>query len=295
MSTISKLIAPIAPFFSDWLFKQLNEGSNLESCDSVHLALFPVAKDEAIDVNLEKRMEYAQRISSLALSLRKKEKIRVRQPLQKLIVPALSQDFKDKVEAVQDLILSEINVKEVIVTVDTDGLIKKGAKANFQTLGRKLGKQMKLAQEVISNMTQEDISHLEKTNVFVLNTPDGDFELNQEDIIITSEDIPGWLVASDNEITVALDIAITPELQSEGVARELVNRIQNIRKSSDFVITDRINIVIESIEMTEAAVTSYKEYIANEVLADSIALGNNDGEIIELYEGVEIKIKITKA
>ncbi|MBK6374024.1 MAG: isoleucine--tRNA ligase [Saprospiraceae bacterium] len=295
MSTISKLIAPIAPFFSDWLFKQLNEGSNLESCDSVHLALFPVAKDEAIDVNLEKRMEYAQRISSLALSLRKKEKIRVRQPLQKLIVPALSQDFKDKVEAVQDLILSEINVKEVIVTVDTDGLIKKGAKANFQTLGRKLGKQMKLAQEVISNMTQEDISHLEKTNVFVLNTPDGDFELNQEDIIITSEDIPGWLVASDNEITVALDIAITPELQSEGVARELVNRIQNIRKSSDFVITDRINIVIESIEMTEAAVTSYKDYIANEVLADSIALGNNDGEIIELYEGVEIKIKITKA
>jgi len=294
MSTISKLIAPIAPFFSDWLFKQLNEGSKLESCDSVHLALFPVGKEEAIDTDLEKRMEYAQRISSLALSLRKKEKIRVRQPLQKLIVPALSQDFKDKVEAVQDLILSEINVKEVIVTVDTDGLIKKGAKANFQTLGRKLGKQMKLAQEVISNMTQEDISQLEKTNIFVLKTPDGDFELNQEDIIITSEDIPGWLVASDNEITVALDIAITPELQSEGVARELVNRIQNIRKSSDFVITDRINIVIESIEMTEAAVSSYKEYIANEVLADSITLGDNDGEAIELYEGVEVKIKVSK-
>ena len=294
MSTISKLIAPIAPFFSDWLFKQLNEGSNLETCDSVHLSLFPVAKEEAIDVNLEKRMEYAQRISSLALSLRKKEKIRVRQPLQKLIVPALSQDFKDKVEAVQDLILSEINVKEVLVTVDTDGLIKKGAKANFQTLGRKLGKQMKLAQEVILNMTQEDISQLEKTNVFVLNTPDGDFELNQEDIIITSEDIPGWLVASDNEITVALDIAITPELQSEGVARELVNRIQNIRKSSDFVITDRINIVIEPIEMTEAAIASYKDYISNEVLADSITLGDNDGEAIELYEGVEVKISVSK-
>ena len=153
---------------------------------------------------------------------------------------------------------------------------------------------MKLAQEVILNMTQEDISQLEKTNVFVLNTPDGDFELNQEDIIITSEDIPGWLVASDNEITVALDIAITPELQSEGVARELVNRIQNIRKSSDFVITDRINIVIEPIEMTEAAIASYKDYISNEVLADSITLGDNDGEAIELYEGVEVKISVSK-
>jgi len=295
MVTISKLIAPIAPFFADWLYRQLNTGSGLEKHDSVHLAYFPEINEAAIDKDLEKRMEYAQRISSLGLSLRKKEKIRVRQPLQKLIVPALSIDFKEKVDAVSDLIRAEINVKELIVTADTEGLIKKGAKPNFQTLGRRLGKHMKLAQEAIGDLSQAAIRELEASNRFVLATPDGDFELTLEDIVIKSEDIPGWLVASDNEITVALDIAITPELQAEGVARELVNRIQNIRKTSDLVVTDRIGITIQPIEMTESAVASYKDYIANEVLADSIVLGNNDGEEVELYEGINVRIKVEKA
>ncbi|HMZ24073.1 MAG TPA: isoleucine--tRNA ligase, partial [Saprospiraceae bacterium] len=295
MTTVSKLIAPIAPFFADWLYRNLNGGSGLEKHESVHLAYFPADNEDVIDKNLEKRMEYAQRISSLGLSLRKKEKIRVRQPLQKLIVPALSLDFKTKVEAVRDLIEAELNIKELLVTADTEGLIKKGAKPNFQTLGKRLGKQMKLAQNVISNLSQADIRQFEQTNHYVLETPDGDFDLTLEDVIITSEDIPGWLVAVDNEITVALDIAITPELKAEGIARELVNRIQNIRKNSDFLVTDRINIKVEPIDMTKEAVALFANYIANEVLADSISLEANEGEEVELLDDINIRIQVEKA
>lgn len=294
MVTVSKLIAPMAPFFADWLYRNLNQATQLEKHISVHLAYFPEIKNSLIDLNLEKRMEYAQRISSLGLSLRKKEKIRVRQPLQKLIVPALSQDFKDKVDAVRDLIQAELNVKEVIVTADTDGLIKKGAKPNFQTLGKRLGKNMKLAQEVISNLSQEEIRTFEQTNHFVLHTAEEDYTLTLEDVIIKSEDIPGWLVANDQEITVALDIAITEELQSEGVARELVNKIQNIRKNSNLLVTDRIHITIQPIEQVESAISRFKDYIANEVLADSIVLADNQGEEVELYEGVTVNIQVTK-
>ncbi|WKZ64010.1 MAG: isoleucine--tRNA ligase [Saprospiraceae bacterium] len=295
MTTVSKLIAPIAPFFADWLYRNLNGGSGLEKHESVHLAYFPADNEDVIDKDLEKRMEYAQRISSLGLSLRKKEKIRVRQPLQKLIVPALSLDFKTKVEAVRDLIEAELNIKELLVTADTEGLIKKGAKPNFQTLGKRLGKQMKLAQNVISNLSQADIRQFEQTNHYVLETPDGDFDLTLEDVIITSEDIPGWLVAVDNEITVALDIAITPELKAEGIARELVNRIQNIRKNSDFLVTDRINIKVEPIDMTKEAVALFANYIANEVLADSISLEANEGEEVELLDDINIRIQVEKA
>jgi len=295
MTTVSKLIAPIAPFFADWLYRNLNGGSGLEKHESVHLAYLPADNEDVIDKNLEKRMEYAQRISSLGLSLRKKEKIRVRQPLQKLIVPALSLDFKTKVEAVRDLIEAELNIKELLVTADTEGLIKKGAKPNFQTLGKRLGKQMKLAQNVISNLSQADIRQFEQTNHYVLETPDGDFDLTLEDVIITSEDIPGWLVAVDNEITVALDIAITPELKAEGIARELVNRIQNIRKNSDFLVTDRINIKVEPIDMTKEAVALFANYIANEVLADSISLEANEGEEVELLDDINIRIQVEKA
>ena len=295
MTTVSKLIAPIAPFFADWLYRNLNGGSGLEKHESVHLAYFPADNEDVIDKNLEKRMEYSQRISSLGLSLRKKEKIRVRQPLQKLIVPALSLDFKTKVEAVRDLIEAELNIKELLVTADTEGLIKKGAKPNFQTLGKRLGKQMKLAQNVISNLSQADIRQFEQTNHYVLETPDGDFDLTLEDVIITSEDIPGWLVAVDNEITVALDIAITPELKAEGIARELVNRIQNIRKNSDFLVTDRINIKVEPIDMTKEAVALFANYIANEVLADSISLEANEGEEVELLDDINIRIQVEKA
>ncbi|MCO6460432.1 MAG: isoleucine--tRNA ligase [Saprospiraceae bacterium] len=294
MVTVSKLIAPMAPFFADWLYRNLNQATQLEKHISVHLAYFPEIKNSLIDLNLEKRMEYAQRISSLGLSLRKKEKIRVRQPLQRLIVPALSQDFKDKVDAVRDLIQAELNVKEVIVTADTDGLIKKGAKPNFQTLGKRLGKNMKLAQEVISNLSQEEIRTFEQTNHFVLHTAEEDYTLTLEDVIIKSEDIPGWLVANDQEITVALDIAITEELQSEGVARELVNKIQNIRKNSNLLVTDRIHITIQPIEQVESAISRFKDYIANEVLADSIVLADNQGEEVELYEGVTVNIQVTK-
>lgn len=295
MTTVSKLIAPIAPFFADWLYRNLNGGSGLERHDSVHLAFFPEVNTDVIDTDLEKRMEYAQRISSLGLSLRKKEKIRVRQPLQKLIVPALNIDFKEKVDAVSDLIKAELNIKELLVTSDTEGLIKKGAKPNFQTLGKRLGKQMKLAQNVITNLSQADIRHFEQTNHYVLETPDGNYDLTLEDVIITSEDIPGWLVAVDNEITVALDIAITAELKAEGIARELVNRIQNIRKNSDFLVTDRINIKVEPIEMTREAVAMFGDYIANEVLADNIILEANDGEEVELLDDVNIRIKVEKA
>ena len=294
MVTVSKLIAPIAPFFADWMYRNLNGGTCKENHPSVHLAYFPEAIHSAIDQDLEQRMEYAQRISSLGLSLRKKEKIRVRQPLQKLIVPALSSDFKNKVEAVSELIRAEINVKQVVVTDDTDGLIKKGAKPNFQTLGKRLGRHMKLAQEVISNLTQEQIKEFEKSNHFVLQTPDEVFDLTLEDVIIKSEDIPGWLVANDQEITVALDIAITDELQAEGVARELVNKIQNLRKNSDFIVTDRIHVEIQPLDIIQPAINNYKDYIANEVLADSIVVTENSGEEVELFEGVTVRIALTK-
>lgn len=291
--TVAKLAAPIAPFFTDWLYRNLNTITQQEPHESIHLGYFPVIQQQAIDADLEQRMSYAQRISSLVLSLRKKEKIRVRQPLQKVIVPALSDDFASKVNAVKDIILAEVNVKELDLVTDTGGMIKKGIKPNFTTLGKRLGKYMKLAQQEITAMSATDIAQFEQTNQWIIHTPEEDFHLTLEDVIITTEDVPGWLVASDNELTVALDITITAPLQAEGIARELVNRIQNIRKAKDLNVTDRIRVSIEDMPRIHEAVTDFGSYISSEVLADElILLPSVSGEKVELFDDLEVVIGV---
>jgi len=295
LSTISKLMAPVGPMFSDWLYKNLNDATSLEACESVHLADFPEAETSAIDKDLEQRMDYAQRISSLVLSIRKKEGLRVRQPLTKILLPVLDPSFISQVDAVKELILSEVNVKEIEYITDTEGFINKKAKANFKTLGKILGKHMKAGQAMIVDFDQKAISELEKTNAYTLEIEGEKFVLTTEDIEISFDEIPGWQVAVDKEITVALDISLTDDLIAEGIARELVNRIQNIRKTSDFNVTDKITIAIEDHEIIRAAVAQYGDYIKAEVLGVSIGLGNADsGELVEINEDVSLKIDVRK-
>ncbi|MBK6666964.1 MAG: isoleucine--tRNA ligase [Saprospiraceae bacterium] len=295
LNTIAKLMAPVGPMFSDWLFKNLNDATSLEACESVHLADFPQADISAIDKDLEQRMDYAQRISSLVLSIRKKEGLRVRQPLTKILLPVLDPSFISQVDAVKELILSEVNVKDVEYITDTEGVINKKAKANFKTLGKILGKHMKAGQAMIAEFDQKAISQLEKTNAYTLEIEGEKFVLTTEDIEVSFDEIPGWQVAVDKDITVALDISLTDDLIAEGIARELVNRIQNIRKTSDFNVTDKITIAIEDHDIIRPAVTQFGDYIKAEVLGISIALGNADGgELVEITDDVSLKIKVEK-
>ena len=283
--TIAKLIAPVAPFFSDFLYKNLNSVSRLEGTDSIHLSHFPEVKNEFINPSLERKMDYAQRITSLVFSIRKKEKIRVRQPLSRIMIPVLKGNFKEEVEAVADLIKAEVNVKDIEYITDASGLISKKAKANFKTLGRKLGKDMKAANEIISAFDEEQIASLEKDGKMNIEPNGNSYEITLEDVIIVSEDIPGWQVAQDGELTIALDTTISDELLLEGLARELVNRIQNIRKDSDFNVTDRIVVKISDNQMLKQSLDAFAEYVKNEVLADEIlfddSVQTNEMEIAE--------------
>lgn len=290
--TVSQLAAPIAPFFSDWMYKNLSG-----KVDSVHLTLLKKADETVIDNALEQRMDYAQRISSLVLSLRKKEKIRVRQPLQKVLLPILDESFQTQVESVKDLILAEVNVKEIEYVTDTAGLVNKKAKPNFKTLGKRLGKNMKAAQEVISNWTQADIAQVEKSASFTLNLDGETYELTPEDVEITAEDIPGWQVASEGALTVALDVTITPQLEAEGMARDIINRIQNIRKDSDFDVTDRIVVKLQKHDAVLPAIEQFSDYIKSETLANTLDLieGLNGGEKVELPGEIELGIQVQKA
>lgn len=295
MATISKLMAPVAPFFADWLYRNLNAVSQRESHDSVHLADFPAADHSLINAALEQRMDYAQRISSLVLSLRKAEGHRVRQPLQRVLLPVLDANFQTQVEAVKDLILAEVNVKDVEYITDTEGIIKKKAKPNFKTLGRKLGKDMKAGNMQIQSFDQETIAELERNNHYSLVVGDNSYDLTLEDVEILSEDIPGWQVASDRGLTVALDVQLTDELIAEGMARELVNRIQNIRKDSNFDVTDRIRVTLQDLESIQSAISGYNDYIANEVLADSVSIGDvGAGQTVDLLDGEQIQILVER-
>ncbi len=301
LNVVAQMMAPIAPFFTDWLYKNLTDNIREKAIadntplqySSIHLTYLTPVSENLIDVDLEQRMDYAQRISSLVLSLRKKEKIRVRQPLHRILLPVLNEDFKSKVEEVKDLVLAETNVKELEYVLDTSGLITKKAKANFKTLGRSMGKHMKDAAAIIENMTQTEIANAEKNQQFQIEISGEKFDLNLEDLIITSEDIPGWQVASDGALTVALDTTIDEKLAAEGTARELINRIQNIRKSSDFNIVDRISITLEDHPIIRNAVDQFGTYICNETLADNITLSTNvDAELVEIYEDLIIPIKV---
>ncbi len=293
MSTIAKLMAPVAPFFADWLYNNLNVATGKEKSESVHLVHFPLVDEATIDKALEQRMDYAQRISSLVLSLRKKENIRVRQPLQKILLPVLDEAFQQQVEGVRDLILSEVNVKEIEYVTDTTGIIKKGIKPNFKTLGRRLGKNMKAVAEIINDFSQEDIANIEKTGSYLLKLNGETFDLTLEDFEISTEDIPGWLVANDGPLTVALDVTITDELLAEGTARELVNRIQNIRKNKDFNVTDKIVVTLQNHKAITSAVETFSDYICNETLAVDLKLAETvNGETIDLSDEVSLGIKV---
>lgn len=292
--SLSQMISPVAPFFSDWLYRNLTKFSG-SFPESVHLSDLPVATHEMLDEALIRRMDYAQHISSLVLSIRKKEKLRVRLPLRKILLPVLNENFKEDVDQVKDLILSEVNVKEIEYITDTAGIVSKKAKPNFKTLGKRLGKNMKAAADAIQALDQDDILKFEKTGLLDLVVSGETIQLLSEDLEIISEDIPGWQVASEDGITVALDISMDEKLVAEGTARELVNRIQNLRKSQGLNVTDRIQIKIESLEGVREAVDSHGGYIQTETLADSIGVEPIvDGVTVEWMEGEEISILVEK-
>ena len=301
MIIVSQLMSAVAPFFAEWLYRNLtdpirkNEKVNggRWKHDSVHLTFLTKANHDLIDEALEERMDYAQRISSLVLSIRKKENHRVRQPLQKILLPVLDSTFQAQVEAVKDLILSEVNVKEIEYLTETTGFIKKKIKPNFKTLGRKLGKNMKAAAATIGGLTQEDIGVIEKSNSYQLVIGEENYELTLEDFEITSDDIPGWTVANDGALTVALDVTVTDDLLAEGTARELVNRIQNIRKTRDFNVTDKIVVTLENHESIRPALEQFSDYICTETLAISLNTKSDvKGEVIELNDQVSLNIQV---
>ena len=271
LETVALLASPIAPFYMEQLFTDLNKVSGHYK-SSVHLAQFPTANESLINTQLEERMQLAQQISSMVLGLRRKVQIRVRQPLSKLMIPLLNEDMKHQLEAVKHIILSEVNVKAIEYITDTSGVLIKKIKPNFKTLGPKYGKYMKQISAAIAGMNQNDIFQFEKKGEFQLQFDDETLTLGLEDVEILSEDIPGWLVANEGKVTVALDINITKELKEEGIAREFINRIQNLRKESNFDVTDKIRLYIGKHAQINEAVENFSTYIASQVLAESVNL-----------------------
>lgn len=286
LETVAKLMSPVAPFFSDFLFRNLNTVTQKEKTMSVHLSDFPAVNKAAIDKSLEERMQLAQDISSLVLSLRKKVNIKVRQPLNKILIPVLNDRFVNQIEKVSNLILSEVNVKQIEFITETEGVIKKKAKANFKLLGQKLGKKMKAAADLIAALDNKQILQLEKNGNYDLTLDGETVNILLSEVEIISEDIPGWQVANKGELTVALDITITDKLREEGNARELVNRIQKFRKDSNFNVTDRIAVTIESQPQIDSTIIHHKDYICAEILADELQLVDSldSGESFEVND-----------
>ena len=298
MEVVAKLSAPIAPFFMDRLFCDLNTLTGLDKAESIHLSDFPKVDESLINKDLEERMELAQKISSMVLSIRKKENIRVRQPLNKIQIPVLDDSFKNKIEAVKDLILSEVNVKMLDFVDESTTSITKNLKLNFKTLGKKCGKNMKAVQAFANEHAQAIIAGIEKIGKFEIRINSDVIELENEDVEIIPVDIPGWKVANAGQLTVALDITITPELREEGLARELVNRIQSLRKESNLDVTDRIDVKILRNSAINSAIKNNLNYICAEILASSLELVDNleskKGSEIELEEEIKTLITITK-
>ena len=293
--TVAKLSAPVAPFFMDRLYRDLTQATGLENFESVHLANFPVSVENFVNKSLESKMMKAQTVSSLVLSLRKKEMIKVRQPLQKVMIPVLDDNQRAEIEAVSDLIKAEVNVKEVVLMDDASGVLVKQIKPNFKALGPRFGKDMGLISKEIQNFTQEQINQIEKEGNLTIEISGKNVNLTSEDVEILSQDIPGWLVANANGITVALDITISDELRNEGIARELVNRIQNIRKDSGFEVTDKIKVHIQNNEIIEHAVKANMSYIKSETLTNELLFKENieNGTEIE-FDDLKTLISISK-
>jgi len=297
LEVVAQLSAPVAPFFMDKLFMDLDTITQRKNVESVHLSDYPSVNTAEIDEDLEQRMEIAQKISSMVLSLRKKSKLKVRQPLQKIIIPILNEQFKTQILAVEDLILSEVNVKEMELLSADSGIFVKSIKANFSTLGPKYGKFMKGIASALSNFSAHDIQTIESTEKYVLDIQGEKIEIELADVEILTQDIPGWLVANEGKYTVALDITLTLELKEEGIARELVNKIQGMRKDSDFELTDKIEIFIEKNNLIDNAILNFKNYICTETLANKIELVENipaQALNVEVEDGVFTNISITK-
>jgi isoleucyl-tRNA synthetase len=292
LRTVALLSSPIAPFFTDQLFQDLN-GTHT----SVHLADFPVADEALIDLELEAQMDIAQRTSSLVLGLRKKMKLRVRQPLQKIMVPALDKSFADNLMHVKDLILSEVNVKELELLEEGNSVLVKSIKPNFKTIGPKYGKQMKAISGIVNQMTADDIAAVEAANGWSGDVNGEAVSLDMGDFEIIAQDIPGWTVSSEGNITVALDVTLSEALKSEGIARELVNRVQNLRKDSGLEITDRIVLTVETSEDIKQAILANMTYVCSEVLANDVQFDATSGEalVTDLAAESDTKIDLAKA
>ena len=297
LETIARLMAPIAPFYADRLYTDLTTASGKDN-QSVHLCTFPTCNNEVIDKELEIRMHIAQDISSMVHALRRKVNIKVRQPLSTLMIPVVDEEQRCRIEAMKELILAEVNVKEMQFVDNTAGVVVKRVKPNFKVLGQRYGKMMKQLAATIAEMTQDDILAFEKNGSFTFNIDGTEATIETADVEILSEDIPGWLVSNKGRLTVALDITVTDELRREGYARELINRIQNIRKSSGFEITDKIHVTLAHNEETDAAVAEYSEYIARQILAESLIV--NDLQecegVSELdFDTFKVLVKVVKA
>lgn len=285
LETVVRLVAPISPFFSDAVFGNLNAVTNrFPGAGSVHHTDFPVANEAAIDESLEERMQLAQDASSLILSLRKKVNIKVRQPLQKVLIPALDPLMKEQLQKVEDLIKAEVNVKEVEYLDPDNTFIRKKIKPNFVALGKKLGSKMKAVSTALSQFTQEEIARLEKEGQYSLSIDNEPVILQISEVEISSEDIPGWTVANKGSLTVALDVTVTPQLEAEGNAREFVNRIQKIRKESGFELTDRIEVKVTAANGMKESLGQFKDYICAEILADKLEI------VAEIQDGIEIEV-----
>jgi isoleucyl-tRNA synthetase len=295
LETVLKLIAPISPFFSDAIFNNLNAITGRFKVESIHHADFPVANEKVIDTSLEERMQLAQDASSLVLSLRKKQNIKVRQPLQKVLIPILNATMKEQLKKVEDLLKAEVNVKEIDYLNSDNTFISKKIKPNFVALGKKLGPKMKTVSVLLSQFDQDQIRKLEKDGQYNLLVDGDDLILQTSDVEITSEDIPGWLVASKGQLTVALDVTISEDLEHEGNAREFVNRIQKIRKDSGFELTDRIEVQVAAENGLKNSLAQFKEYICAEILADKLEFlsENNSGIEIEVND-IQLKVIVSK-
>jgi len=298
LMTVVKLSAPLAPFYMDKVFRDLNRITRKDAVSSVHLAEFPAADLSLIDRDLEEKMELAQNMSSMVLGLRRKVNIKVRQPLQKIMVPVTDTGFVNRFEAVKHLILNEVNVKELEYLKDTSDILVKRIRPNFKQLGPRYGKLMKEITQVLSDFSQEDIACFEAADSFDITVSGEKIVLQPDDVEITSEDIAGWLVASEGRLTVALDVNITQELKDEGIAREFVNRIQNLRKESGFEVTDKIAVEIERHDLINGSVENFSDYIASQTLARSVKLTDmtdlSDTHAVDIDENVIIHVRVSK-
>ncbi|NDV64342.1 isoleucine--tRNA ligase [Bacteroides sp. 224] len=296
LETVAKLMAPIAPFYADRLYADLVAATGRDTTVSIHLVKFPELKEELINQELETRMQMAQDITSMVLALRRKVNIKVRQPLQRIMIPVLNDEQRAHIEAIKSLVMNEVNVKEVEFVDGTAGILVKKVKCDFKKLGPKFGKQMKALSAIVSEMPQEAIAELERNGQYTLMLDGQEAILEASDVEIISEDIPGWLVANEGKLTVALEVTITEELRREGIARELVNRIQNIRKSNGFEITDKIEITLSKNPQTDDAVKEYNTYICNQVLATSLNLVDEVKEGTELnFDDFTLYVNVTKS